>query len=188
MLAELLVQKYAQAAYELAAEKKQIIEVEAQLTTVAQTITGQSELTVFLCHPQVPIQAKKNLLKSVFAGEVTAYVLNFLLLIVDKRRESLLVQIIEQFVVLANEARNIAIAEVTTALPLSDSEQGVLIQKLGTLTGKNIRLQIHIDPSIIGGVIVSIGGKLIDGSVKRQLDRLKINLLNVQVTKIGVTN
>ena len=188
MLAELLVQKYAQAAYELAAEKSQIIEVEAQLTTVAQTISGHGEFATFLCHPRVPIQAKKSLLKSVFGEEVAAYVLNFLLLIVDKRRENLLPHIIEQFVVLANEARNIAIAKVTTVLPLSDSEQVALTEKLSIMTGKSIRLQVHIDPSIIGGVIVSIGGKLIDGSVKRQLDRLKVKLLNSQVTKIGVTN
>jgi F-type H+-transporting ATPase subunit delta len=188
MLVEQLVQKYAQAVYELAIEKKQIIEVEAQLNTVAQTITSHQELATFLYHPRVPLQAKKSLLKSVFGNDVAVYVLNFLLLIVDKRRESFLPQIIEQFVVLANEARNIAIAKVTTFLPLSDSEEVALTQKLAILTGKNIQLQIHTDPSIIGGVIVRLGDKLIDGSVKRQLDRLKVQLLNSQVTKIGVTN
>lgn len=188
MLVEQLVQKYAQAVYELAAEKNQIVEVEAQLSTVVQTITSHSQLATFLYHPRVPIQAKKNLLKSVFSEELTVYVLNFLLLIVDKRRESFLPHIIEQFAALVNEARNIAIAQVTTVMPLSDKEKNDLTQKLAVVTGKNIRLQIHTDPSIIGGVIVRIGDKLIDGSVKRQLDRLKINLLNSQVTKIGVTN
>jgi F-type H+-transporting ATPase subunit delta len=188
MLMEQLVQKYAQALYELAAEKKQVMEVETQLSNVAQIITSHGQLATFLYHPRVPMQAKKSLLKSVFGEEVSVYVLHFLLLIVDKRRESLLPHIIEQFVALANEARNIAIAKVTTFMPLSDSEQVALTQKLAVLTGKNIRLQIHTDPSIIGGVIVRLGDKLIDGSVKRQLDRLKVSLLNSQVTKIGVTN
>jgi F-type H+-transporting ATPase subunit delta len=162
--------------------------VEAQLNTVAETIISHKELATFLYHPRVPLQAKKGLLKSVFGEDVTVYVLNFLLLIVDKRRESFLPQIIEQFIALANEARNIAIAKVTTFLPLSASEEVALTQKLALWTGKNIRLQIHTDPSILGGVIVRLGDKLIDGSVKRQLDRMKLKMLNSQVTKIGVTN
>lgn len=188
MLTEQLAQKYAQAVYELAKEKQQLIAVEAQLSIVDQTISGHSELSTFLYHPRVPMAAKKDLIKNVFAQEVTVDVLNFLLLIVDKRRENLLPQIIEQFVALANEERNIAIAEVTTVLPLSEQAETALIQKLTKVVGKNIQLKKHTDPSIIGGVIVRLGDKLIDGSVKRQLDMMKFKLQSSQVTKIGVTN
>ncbi len=188
MLMEELAEKYARAIYELSKEGNRLIAVEAQLSMVSQTISGHEGLSIFLYHPRVPAEAKKSLLKSVFGQEVALEVLNFLFLVVDKRRESLLPQIIDQFVVLANEERNIVIAKVTTALALDESQQTALAQKLTAVVGKNIRLNVHMDPSIIGGVIVRMGDKLIDGSVKRQLEMMKFSLQNSKVTKIGVTN
>jgi F-type H+-transporting ATPase subunit delta len=119
---------------------------------------------------------------------LTDFVHNFLLLLVDKRREAALPAIIAEYRNLANEARNIAEAEVITAMPLTDAEHKALAVKLSAVTGKNMVLKTQLDTSILGGVIVKIGDKLIDGSVARQLRMLKATLLTTEVTKIGVTN
>ncbi|MPN60607.1 ATP synthase subunit delta [bioreactor metagenome] len=86
--------------------------------------------------------------------------------------------IFREFRRILNESRNIIEAEVTTALPLSDAEHKNLAQKLGTVTGKTVILNTKLDPGILGGVIVKIGDKLIDGSVARQLKTLTTALIN----------
>ncbi|MGI6092380.1 MAG: F0F1 ATP synthase subunit delta [Veillonellaceae bacterium] len=178
MLNDQLAIKYAQALYELAGEKEALPQAEQQLTELEQVLATNAELATFLYHPQVEAQAKKEVLAAVFDGELAEFVHNFLLLVIDKRRETILPAIFREFKRILNEARNIIEAEVTTAFPLSDAEHNSLAQKLGTVTGKTVILNTKIDSSILGGVIVKIGDKLIDGSVARQLKTLKTALIN----------
>lgn len=187
MIASQLALRYAEALYELAAEKQALDSVEQELKLVEETLTGSEEFATLLNHPQVPVDAKKDTVLKVFGQELSEYVRNFLLLLIDKRRESALLSIIREYRSLANQARNIAEAEVTSAMPLAEAEQKALIAKLSAVTGKNIVLKAHVDERIIGGVIVKMGDKLIDGSVARQLKALEAALLKTDVTKIGVT-
>lgn len=187
MLTSQLALRYAQAIYELAADKQALEEVERQLVLVEDTLANSNELAILLFHPQMPAEAKKDTVAKVFGDELADYVRNFLFLIIDKRREGALPAIIKEYRSLANQARNIAEAEITTAMPLSDAEAKSLAAKLSAVSGKNVVLKTHIDSRILGGVIVKIGDKLIDGSVLRQLDALRSALLKTEVTKIGVT-
>lgn len=188
MLANQLAVKYAQAIFELAAEKQLLDQVEAELTMVETQIKTYSDLATLIYHPQVLPKAKKETITKLFGNEVADFVLKFLLLLVDKRRESILPGIIREYIKLANSARHIVEAEVTTAMPLEPQQEEALIAKLALVTGKKIVLKAQIDTAIIGGVIVKIGDKLIDGSVARQLEMLKNTLLNTEVTGIEVTD
>lgn len=187
MLSNQLATTYGQAVFELACAKDMLDQVEEQLLLVQDTLNKQADLATFLYHPRVPGKAKKDTIIKVFGGEVTDFVRHFLLLLVDKRRETALSAIIRQYVGLANKARNIVEAEVTTALPLSQAEKASLIQKLTTVTGRTVILKPAVDPAIIGGVIVKIGDKLIDGSIVRQLKALEQVLVRSEA-KIGVTS
>ncbi|AJQ25922.1 F0F1 ATP synthase subunit delta [Pelosinus fermentans] len=188
MLANQLAVKYAQALYELAAEKDMLDITEQELHFVESTIASYDDLSTLMYHPQVLAQAKKETIHKVFGQDIHDFVLNFLLLLVDKRRESILPAIIYEYVKLANQARNIVEAEVTTALPLDEGQHTALVNKLSLVTGKTIVLKTQINQGIIGGIIVKIGDKLIDGSVVRQLATLKKALLNNEVTGIEVTD
>ncbi|HMM20883.1 MAG TPA: F0F1 ATP synthase subunit delta [Selenomonadales bacterium] len=188
MLTSQLALRYAQAIYELAAEKQELETVEGQLAMVEEALAASGDLATLLFHPQVPIEAKKDTVVKIFGSDLAEYVRNFLFLIIDKRRESALPAIIREYRALANQARNIAEAEVTTALPLNEAETKSLATRLSSVSGKNVVLKTRIDSRILGGVIVKIGDKLIDGSVLRQLEALKSALLKTEVTKIGVTN
>ncbi|WP_378951065.1 ATP synthase F1 subunit delta [Pelosinus sp. sgz500959] len=188
MLANQLAIKYAQAIFELAAEKNLLDQVETELTMIESQINTYSDLSTLIYHPRVLAQAKKETISKIFGQEVVDFVLKFLMLLVDKRRETILPGIIREYVKLANVARNIVEAQVTTAMPLESDQQTALINKLGLVTGKKIILKTQIDKTIIGGVIVKIGDKLIDGSVVRQLETLKNTLLNTEVTGIEVTD
>jgi F-type H+-transporting ATPase subunit delta len=177
MLTNTLALKYAQAIYEIADEKSMLDKVEEQLTMVVATIAGHADLTNLMYHPLVPAQAKKDTINKLFADELDEFVRNFLLLLIDKRRETALKAITQEYVRLANEARNIAEAEVLTARELSAEQLAALADKLSKVTGKKIVLKTTIAQDLLGGIVVKIGDKLIDGSVARQLKALKTALL-----------
>ncbi|MDF2874051.1 MAG: atpH [Sporomusa sp.] len=184
MLTNKLAIKYAQAIYEIASERALLDNVEKQLRLVDATIAGHADLATLIYHPLVPAPAKKETINRVFAGDLDGFVQNFLLLLIDKRREPALPAIIREYIRLANEARNIAEAEVFTAKELSAEQLEALAAKLSEVTGKNIVLKTSIDQELLGGVVVKIGDKLIDGSVARQLKALKAALLTNQVTAV----
>ena len=188
MLTNQLAKKYAQAIYELAGEKDMLSQVETELKLVESTIDTYSDLSTLIYHPRVLAEAKKETLGKIFTNDIADFVLKFLMLLVDKRRETILPAIILEYIKLANEARNIVQAEVTTAMPIDETQQTALINKLSLVTGKTIVIKTQIDKATIGGVVVKIGDKLIDGSVARQLERLKNTLLNTELTVIGVTD
>lgn len=185
MLTDRLALKYAQAVYELAVEKNLLTETETQLKSVEAAIAAYADLATLIYHPRVPSKVKKETIEKLFKAELTDFVFKFLLLLVDKRRETALPAVIREYVKLANAVRNIAEAEVITAMPLSDGEQQALAAKLSRLTGKTMLLKTSLDQSIIGGVIVKIGDKLIDGSVTRRLRALQASLQVLGATKIG---
>lgn len=112
----------------------------------------------------------------------------FLLQLVEKHREASLPAILREYVELAKEKKsNLIMADVTTALPLTESQEQALADKLSAMTGKAIKIRQHVDSSILGGVVVRVGDKLLDGSVSHQLSVLKADLLKIPLMKVGVT-
>ena len=186
MLNARLAQKYAQALYELAQEQNCLAETLQELEGVAAGVQAQKELSVFLFHPRVDGAIKKETLQQVF-GEVGELVHKFLSLLIDKRRESLLPAIAAEFRLMAHAAQNMVEADVVTAVPLRETQKEALAARLGQLTGKTVLLRQRQDASLIGGLMVYIGGKRIDGSVKGQLERLKRNLAIQDAMKSGVS-
>lgn len=184
MLTNQLAQTYAQAVYEIAAEKGLLDEVQEQLETVVETVAAHAELSTLLYHPLIPSQAKKETVTKIFTGELADFVSNFLLLLIDKRRESILPAIVSEYVRMANQVRNIQIAEVTTAQPITEEQRQALTAKLSQVTGSRIVLKTNIDEQILGGVVVKIGERLIDGSLVRQLQSLKASLLSSKQTAV----
>jgi F-type H+-transporting ATPase subunit delta len=177
MLTNRLAAKYAQAIYELAIVKNMLDEVERQFNILDDTVTQHKELSDMLYHPRVPPAAKKEVIARIFTAELAGFVFNFLFLLIDKRRETALPAIIREYTKLANQSRNIGEAEVTTAVLLSEAELASLAAKLGSVLGKSMVLKTRIDSNILGGVIVKIGDKLIDGSVVRQIQMMKSALM-----------
>lgn len=179
-----LAQTYARAIYELAVQRKMLDAVQAQLELVTATVAAHPDLRGFLEHPLVPPQAKKDTMTKIFAGELTDFVSNFLLLLIDKGRETVLPAIVRQYVDIANKARNITVAEVITVKPLTPEQSQALADKLSQVTGSRILLKPAIDEQILGGVIVKLGGKLIDASLVRQLQSLKTVLAAREQTAV----
>ena len=177
MLNVQLANKYAVAIFELAKEENQLEAYGDQLAEVSQTIAGQADLKAFINNPQVQPQAKKELLSKLFKEGLASSVYNFIMLLIDKRRESILEEIAGRYQALSDAARNIVKAEITVAVALSEAQQASLVAKLEKVTGKTVFVSTHIDKSILGGVIVKMGDKLIDGSVYSQMQSLQKQLM-----------
>ena len=172
-----LARKYSRAIFEIAQEEDKLVEYGKELADVRAGLDSVPEAAAFLSNPQVETKAKKELLAKMFAGELSANVSNFLMLLVDKRRIALLAAIEDEYRGLSNEARGILIADVTTAAPVDDAQASSIKTKLESITGKQVELRLHEDKDIIGGVVVKIGDRRIDGSVAGRLETLKKELL-----------
>ena len=172
-----LASKYATAIFEIARDEKNLDGYAKDLGTVRNDVFAIPEAVKFFQNPLVPQVAKKNLLTRAVGKEVSATVMNFLMLLVDKKRIGVFNEIFDIFSSLKNKAQGILIADVTSAFPLTKKQQDALIKKLSSLTGKKIQVRPHKDESIIGGLILKIGDKRIDGSVAGRLRALRSSML-----------
>ncbi|HCB92839.1 MAG: ATP synthase F1 subunit delta [Selenomonadaceae bacterium] len=175
-----LARKYSKAIFEIAQEEKKLEAYGKELETVRKELFNSDEVRSFFRNPQVQPEAKKELLKKCFKGELSDMVYHFLLLLVDKRRIGIFEAIEEDFRALSNQAQGIVIADVTTARGIGGAQQAKLAEKLASVTGKKVKLRLHENKDIIGGVVVKIGDKRIDGSVTGRLENLKRELLGSQ--------
>lgn len=177
MLTTQLSQKYAKAIFEVAVDEHKLSEFGAELSQVSEVVSSHADLEAFINNPQVKAEAKKEVFEKLFKEDVSPMVYNFFMLLIDKRRESLLKEIASEYKALANAAQGIVEAEVTVAHELSKAQEDKLVEKLQITTGKTVVIETKIDKSILGGIVVRIGDKLIDGSVIRQMQALKTQLL-----------
>ncbi|MBQ7705350.1 MAG: ATP synthase F1 subunit delta [Selenomonadaceae bacterium] len=171
-----LATKYSRAIFELAQDENKLDDYAEDLKKIYEDVFSLPEAVKFFQNPLVPHQAKKDLLKKAFDKEISADVMNFLMLLVDKSRIGIFNEIYEIFTSLKNQAQGILVADVVTAFPLTKSQESQLTKKLATVTGKKIQIRKHEDKSILGGVIVTIGDKRIDGSAAGRLRSLKSTL------------
>ncbi len=186
MLRGAVAGRYAEALYELASQEKvlpryksAVDRVEEELKGVEKVINENPDLQKIFYHPQITPADKKEILSKIFGGKVSRLTANFLALLVDRRREAFFRDIVAEYVKLANASRNIAEARVTSAVELTAEEKARLNEVLARLTGKKVKATYTVDPALIGGVVVRIGDKIIDGSIKTRLATLKERLLAI---------
>ena len=172
-----LAHKYSRAIFELAQEEGKLAQYGKELLQVKKDLEAVPAAVSFFANPQVERKAKKELVKKMYEGELSQSIYHFLLLLVDKRRFALLSVIAEQFREMANAAQGIVIADVTTAQPATEAQQKKIAAKLEAVTGKKVELRLHENAALLGGVVVKIGDRRIDGSVAGRLQALQKELL-----------
>ncbi|USG65409.1 F0F1 ATP synthase subunit delta [Brevibacillus ruminantium] len=162
--------RYARALFEVASERGKIDQVEADLGAVVQAVEQNADLSKILLHPHIAAGAKQSLVDDLFKSHISEEVHNFLTVLIENGREAQVALIHQAFVKLANEARGIADAVVTSAHPLSAEEQAELADKFGQRLNKKLRVTNVVDASILGGIVIQIGDRLYDGSMKTKLE------------------
>jgi F-type H+-transporting ATPase subunit delta len=187
MLKSRAVERYAKALFDLAVEECQVDQFGQELTEIRTILADYPDLERLLYHPQVQGSDKKEMMSRIFAGQVSPMVLNFMLLIIDKGRIDLLKAMGEYYHQLAREAKGIIEVQVETAFELASEDRAKLAAKLKQMTGKEVEMKEMVNRTLIGGIRVRIGDKVIDGSIQRHLERMKETLAQVQVSQLGVS-
>ncbi|MEZ4388993.1 MAG: ATP synthase F1 subunit delta [Candidatus Krumholzibacteriia bacterium] len=164
--------RYAQALLDVAMDRGKVDGITESFDAIAAAMTGHKDLLVFMQSPQVRTQEKKQLIETVFAERVEPAMLHFLELLLDKDRIMHLGDIHEEYSALVEIHRGVQRVRVVTAVPLPGDLEQKLAAKLAALTGKTIILDKKVDPSVIGGVCVTMGDQIIDGTVATGLSRL----------------
>lgn len=169
--------RYALALFEIAQQHNQLTSVEDDLREVKSVFKENRELLTVLVSPKLSADRKKDLIRSIF-GQANPLVVNTLLVLIDRKRITETVDVVNEFATLSNEAKGIAEAKVFSTRPLTDDERASISAAFAQKVGKQaLRIENEIDPSLIGGIRLQIGNRIFDSSVSAKLDRLKKQLI-----------
>ena len=177
MIQDVAAKRYAEAAYLIAREDGKQDAWLSGLTSMAK-LFGDRDAQAFLRNSRVPTADKAQLVEKGLAG-ADPLVLNLSRLLLRRNKTALGPQIREAFQELMDEANGISHATVTSAVPLTAGDVSAITQKLTTMTGGPVVVATTVDEGILGGLVVRIGDRLIDGSTKSRLVALKRQLAGV---------
>ncbi|MCX4315277.1 MAG: F0F1 ATP synthase subunit delta [Lachnospiraceae bacterium] len=172
-MAKLVSKTYGEALFELVLEKGTMDEALEELNGVLGVLKEHGELDQLLTHPKISKEEKISVMEQVFKGRISDDVLGFLLILIEKDRYTELPAVAEYFISQVREYKNIGTAQVTSAFPVTEEQKKQIEEKLLSTTDYTaFEMEYQTDPSLIGGVIIRIGDRVVDGSVRNKLAKL----------------
>jgi F-type H+-transporting ATPase subunit delta len=167
--------RYARALFDVARKEGDIDQAGRDLAAFAQLVAGHELLPRVLANPAIPAARKRAVVEQLLAraGAVSPIVSKLLLLLADRDRLAILPEIAAAYADQLMAHARVVRAEVVTAIGLPADRVDALRQGLARATGREVQLEARVDPSIIGGAITRIGSTVYDGSVTRQLEKMK---------------
>lgn len=173
-----LAERYAGALVDVALENKQADQIKVELAEFAKMVRESDELHAFLANPSIARAGKHAAIEQLVARMGASRTLrNYLFVIVDQRRAGMLIEIEQAFSALLDARQGITQATVTSAAELTAEERKEMDAALAKLTGKKVQAKFATDAKLIGGAVVRIGSTIYDGSVRAQLDRLRVRMI-----------
>jgi F-type H+-transporting ATPase subunit delta len=172
-----IAQPYAQALLSIAQSKNLTEAFGEDARIFLSLLSANKELHNFFSNPFIQSEKKKALIRQILGESANPYLRNFLLVLVDKRRIAFLEPILQQYLVLLRQLNQTVLAEVTSAVPLTEAQQQAIIEKVIAISkARQVELETKIDSELIGGVIIKVGSQVIDASLRGQLRRLSLRL------------
>jgi F-type H+-transporting ATPase subunit delta len=169
--------RYASALFELAREQNELDTVDKDLGNFQSMLNASSDLSRLVKSPAFAAEEQERALGAVMAwASVGATTSNFLKVVARNRRLFAAEDMIKNFRQLVAKHRGEMVAEVKSALPLNDQQLGALKDKLKSTYGKDVKLDTKVDPSLLGGLVIKVGSRMFDSSLKTKLMNLKVVL------------
>jgi len=176
-MAELTVgSTYGKALYEAAADLNKIDVIREEVTAISEVFKENPDFYEFLCTPVISVPEKKTVVEQVFGDRISQETLNFLHVLIDKSRMAGFHRIVEEYRKLIDQEKGISLGTIYSVEPLTDIQIRSFEEKTAKLLRKNVRLINKTDASLIGGVKIFIDGKVIDASLRKQLQDLESSI------------
>ena len=163
---------YARCLRELTPDPTQADAVERDMNVLSVTLEEEPRLKAFLTSPRFSEAVKQDLIRKVFGERVDRLTMNFLMVVVAHHREAVLERMIERYKELSRVERGCQAVTATVAKPLSAEQRVALSDALAKSLNAEVQLDTHVDPSIIGGVVIRYAGRMVDNSVRGRLHRI----------------
>jgi len=156
----------------------------AALDSLAALLAGEPRIRAFLETPRAPAEAKKDALRRALAGAPELFQ-RFVLVLVDKRRQSLIPQIALAYQALMDEALGRVRAQVTLSHPADDALEGEIRRALESRLGRPVVASFRVDPELVGGLVVKVGDEVLDGSVRSRAAGLRRRMLEADIPSLS---
>ena len=181
-MAKLVSKTYGDALFAVALEENRMDAFFEAAKAVLEILRTSEDFKRLMNHPQIIKEDKVKIVEETFGIQIPKEMVGLMTLMVSKGRADEMISVFDYFVDLVKEAKKIGKVDVTTAIELSDAQKAKVEQKLlQTTKYETFEMCYHVDASLIGGMIVRIGDRVVDSSVKTKLYDLTRNLRNIQV-------
>jgi F-type H+-transporting ATPase subunit delta len=164
---------YATALFGVARSEGNLAEVEDELFRFARLLDANDELRTTLTDPALEVSRRQQIVEDLLGGKANPITTSLVSMVVGTGRSRDLTSIIDELVQLSAAEGNKELAEVRSAVELTDDQKTRLAAALGQATGKQVELKVIIDPSVLGGLVAQVGDTVLDGSVRSRLAQLK---------------
>jgi F-type H+-transporting ATPase subunit delta len=180
MSAPRVAARYAEALFGLAQQRGAVGALRRELADIAELVRGSQELRSLLARPDVSAERKAAALDAALGGRFSREIVALLEVLVNHQRGEAVPAVSEAFGALADRAEGVVVAEAATVVPLTGQQRDRLVAALARLTGQRVRLAERLDASVLAGVRLRVGDRLIDGSAAGRLARMREELMVVQ--------
>jgi F-type H+-transporting ATPase subunit delta len=170
------IQAYAQAIHTIAAAEGKLSQVEDELFQIGQLVQSNEALRAAVTDPHAPVALRQQVMEDLLKGRASSATVGAVSLVIGAGHAAQLPAIARAVLELGGASRNHAIAEVRSAVALTDEQRKRLASALKASTGKDVEIKVVIDPTVLGGIITQIGDTVIDGSVRHRLNRVRETL------------
>lgn len=180
-MAQLVTKRYATALFDIANEQGAMKNFEDQVSTMKEVLEKETDFFTVLSHPSILQAEKIQMVETIFKGKVSEELVGLLVLIIKKGRQDLILNIFEAFLTMAKADRGVISATVTSAMPLKEEQLAQIKANIENNTGKEVELEVTVDQTLIGGMIIKVGDKVVDGSIRGKIQGLKVQLNNLRL-------
>ncbi|MFR8778789.1 MAG: ATP synthase F1 subunit delta [Enterocloster sp.] len=181
-MAKLVSKVYGDALFEEAMEKNVLSQWYEEIGALRTIFLENPDLAQFLNHPQIIKEEKKKVVETIFSGKLSEGLLGFLVTVIEKGRQNDMIPICDYFTDRVKAYKKIGVVKVTSALPLSEDQKKRVEDRLLETTGfVSLETEYAVDESLLGGLVIRIGDRVVDSSIKTRLEEIRRDLMKLQL-------
>lgn len=180
-MAQLVVKRYATALFEISKEANALAQYEAEVKTIVEAIKETPEFIAVLEDVKVGKSEKIALIENIFGDKISESIVGLMVLMINKSRAAEIFAVLERFLEMVKADQGIVKATVTSAVALNETQLEQIKSKIEASTNSKVELETIIDESIIAGLIIKVADKVMDASVKGDMQTLKKQLSNIRL-------